>query len=48
MPYSIIKLPGKNAYKVINRNTGLIHAHHTTLKRAQAQVRLLHTKEKRR
>ncbi len=44
MPYQIKKLPtGK--YKVINKVTGKVHAYHTTLTKARAQVRLLHMKD---
>ena len=39
MPYSILK--HGNAYKVINSATGQVHAAHTTLPKAEAQVRLL-------
>lgn len=47
MPYIIKKVPGtKNVYTVLNRNTGRVHAYHTTLQKAKAQVRLLHTREK--
>jgi len=35
------KLPNKQEWKVINTETGKIHAAHTTLKNAKAQVRLL-------
>ena len=42
MPYSIRKLPGKNKYRVKQMNTGRIVAKGTTLKKAQAQVRLLY------
>ena len=43
MPYKIEKCNqcGCGTYKVINTRTGVIHAKHTTLKKAQAQVRLL-------
>jgi hypothetical protein len=40
MPFQILKA-GK-AYAVINSVTGKIHANHTTLKKAKAQIRLLH------
>ena len=42
MPYKIRKLPGKNRYRVTQTNTGQIRAKSTTLKKAQAQVRLLY------
>ena len=42
MPYSIRKLPGKNLYRVKQLNSGKILAKGTTLKKAQAQVRLLY------
>ncbi len=42
MPYSIRKLPGKNKYRVTQTNTGEIRAKGTSLKKAQAQVRLLY------
>jgi len=41
MPYEIKKL-GRGDYEVINKDTGTIHAKHTSLAKAQAQVRLLH------
>jgi hypothetical protein len=43
MPYQIIKLPRSILYKVINSETGQIHSHHTTLLKAKAQIRLLHS-----
>ena len=42
MPYSIRKLPGKNKYRVRQMNSGKVVAKGTTLKKAQAQVRLLY------
>jgi hypothetical protein len=42
MPYSIRKLPNKNLYRVRQMNSGKIAAKGTTLKKAQAQVRLLY------
>jgi hypothetical protein len=39
MPYSIRKRG--NGYEVVNRDTGEVHAKHTTRAKAQAQVRLL-------
>jgi len=43
MPYKIEKcnVCGCGTYKVINKLTGKVHAKHTTLKKAQAQVRLV-------
>lgn len=48
MPYKIKKCDecGCGTYKVINTKTGQVKAKHTTLKKAQAQVRLLKGKEK--
>jgi hypothetical protein len=46
MPYKIRKLPNQNKYRVYNSNTGKIHAEHTTLKKAEAQLRLLKSLEK--
>ena len=40
MPYSIEAL-GNGEYRVINSKTGKIHSSHTTLEKANAQVRLL-------
>ena len=42
MPYSIRKLPGTKKYRVRQMNTGKVVAKGTTLKKAQAQVRLLY------
>lgn len=46
MPYKIEKCKecGCGTYKVINIKTGKIHAKHTTLQKAKAQVRLLEEK----
>jgi hypothetical protein len=48
MPYKIEKCKecGCGTYKVITTTTGKVHAKHTTLKKAQAQVRLLEGLEK--
>jgi hypothetical protein len=47
MPYQIVKLrPYQNIYKVINKDTGIVHSKHTTLLKAKAQIRLLHSKER--
>ena len=40
MPYKISKLPS-GRYKLINSSTGKVHAYHTTLLKAKAQMRLL-------
>lgn len=45
MPYVILKT-AKSSYSVINKNTGHVFAKHTTKQKAEAQVRLLHMKEK--
>jgi hypothetical protein len=41
MPYKILK-NADNSYKLINSDTGRVHAKHTTLEKAKAQMRLLH------
>lgn len=43
MPYKIVKL--KKGYKVVNRITGKVHAKHTSLLKAKAQIRLMEMKE---
>jgi len=40
MPYVIERLPS-GKFCVKNKNTGKVHAYHTTLANAQAQVRLM-------
>ena len=45
MPYIIHKV--SNGYQVVNPLTGRIHSKHTSKKKAQAQVRLLFSKEHR-
>jgi hypothetical protein len=45
MPYIIRKIPGKDEWMVKNKDTGKIHAKHTTKSKAEAQVRLLESKE---
>jgi hypothetical protein len=40
MPYKILK-NADNSYKLINSETGRVHAKGTTLKKAEAQMRLL-------
>ena len=42
MPFVIRKIPNKNLYQVKNSETGKIHSHATTKKKAEAQVKLLH------
>ena len=43
MPYKIVKNKGKkNSYKVINKDNNSVKAKDTTLKKAKAQIRLLH------
>ena len=41
MPYMITK--HGNKYSVINKDTGRIHSFGTTLDKAKAQIRLLHS-----
>ena len=43
MPYTIEKYNGD--YRVLNSQTGKVHAKHTTKAKAEAQVRLLHSIE---
>ena len=45
MPYKIYQIPGGTFVRVVNTDTGMVHSKHTTLKKAQAQIRLLHAKE---
>lgn len=50
MPYAIRTLVNRvagrpDAYQVYNTITGRIHAYHTTKAKAEAQIRLLHSKE---
>lgn len=40
MPYKIVKL-ADGKYKVVNSETGTVHAERTTKAKAEAQVRLL-------
>lgn len=47
MPYRIIK-HAHGDYSVINALSGAVKAKHTTKANAEAQVRLLHAKERRR
>lgn len=44
MPYKKIK-NADGTYRVVNSDTGKVHAKATTLKNADAQVRLLYMKE---
>ena len=39
MPYLLTKVKG--GYKVVNRDTGVIHSKHTTKTKAESQIRLL-------
>ena len=41
MPYSIRPTDGKGHYKVVNTETGKVHAKNTTKAKAEAQVRAL-------
>lgn len=43
MPYSIRKTG--SGYQVVNRETGKVHAKHTSLRKARRQVRLLNAVE---
>lgn len=45
MPYEIIKNKRANSYRVINSDTGIIHAMHSSLRNAEKQVRLLNMLE---
>lgn len=40
MPYEIRR--AGDGYEVVNRETGKVHARHTSLRKARLQVRLLH------
>jgi hypothetical protein len=46
MPYTIRKLPRKSCYRVKNTKTRKIFAKCTSLKKAKAQLRLLHQIER--
>jgi len=46
MPYIVKKVRNKNLYRVINTQTGKIHAEGTTKQKAEAQVRLLNQLKK--
>ena len=41
MPYKIIRIKNTNSYRVINTETREVKAKRTTLRKAEAQVRLL-------
>ena len=41
MPYQIVPLTRKGRYAVINTQTGQLRSKNTTLKNAEAQIRLL-------
>lgn len=42
MPYVIHKISGKSTYKVVNKETGRVHAKNTSYINAQRQVKLLY------
>lgn len=44
MPYRIEEVEHER-YRVVNADTGKVHAYHTTKAKAEAQVRLLEQKE---
>ena len=41
MPYQIIKVKGKNLYKVINEISGKVHSKASTKENAEKQIRLM-------
>ena len=41
MPYKLIKVKGKNLYKVINELTGKVHSKGSTQSDAEKQIRLM-------
>ena len=41
MPYKLIKVKGKNLYKVINELTGKIHSKGSTRSDAEKQIRIM-------
>lgn len=45
MPYAYRKIRGKNAYKVFNKVSGVIHSNSTSLENAKKQIRLLNAIE---
>ena len=44
MPYGIVRV-GKNRYKVINKETGKVHAKDTTKAKAEDQIRVMQAAE---
>ena len=46
MPFVIVKVRGKECYKVINKITGRVHSQCATRENADKQVKLLHMLEK--
>jgi len=46
MPYKIRKLPNENYYRVKNAETGKVMSSKTTKEKAEAQVRLLMSLER--
>lgn len=46
MPYAYRKIRGKNAYKVFNKVSGVIHSNSTSLENAKKQIQLLNAIEK--
>ena len=41
MPYQMIKVKGKNLYKVINEISGKVHSKGSTKENAEKQIRLM-------
>ena len=41
MPYQMIKVKGKNLYKVINEISGKIHSKASTTENAEKQIRIM-------
>ena len=41
MPYKLIKVKGKNLYKVINEISGKLHSKASTKENAEKQIRLM-------
>ena len=41
MPYQMIKVKGKNLYKVINEISGKVHSKASTKENAEKQIRLM-------
>lgn len=41
MPFKKYKLPKRDSYRVVNADTGEVHAYETTKEKADAQLRLL-------